>query len=153
MGFAGAHIRAKFVVNRVPRPLTRMRLARMRRVLKFIGEHAQIRYLVFGAPAKTEQKEYTMSRRCELSGKGVLTGNNVSHAKNRSRRRYLPNLQKVTLMSESLGRSFNFRIAASTLRTVDHRGGLDAYLAKAKDAELSPNALKVKKDIAAAAAA
>lgn len=93
-----------------------------------------------------------MSRRCELSGKGVLTGNHVSHAKNRTRRRYLPNLQKVTLLSEALGRSFSFRIAASTLRTVDHRGGLDAYLAKATDAELSSNAQKVKKDIAAAAA-
>lgn len=121
--------------------------------MKFIGERGWIRYLAHGAPAKTEQKEYIMARRCELSGKGVLTGNNVSHAKNRSRRRYLPNLQKATLMSEVLGRSFSFRIAASTLRTVDHRGGLDAYLTKAKDDELSPGALKVKKDIAAASAA
>ncbi|MEM7213596.1 MAG: 50S ribosomal protein L28 [Pseudomonadota bacterium] len=94
-----------------------------------------------------------MSRRCELSGKGVLTGNRVSHSNIKTRRRYLPNLQKVTLMSEALGRSFSFRVAASTLRTVDHRGGLDAYLAKAKDSELSSGALKVKKDIAAAASA
>ena len=93
-----------------------------------------------------------MSRRCELSGKGVLTGNNVSHSNIKSRRRYLPNLNPVSLESEALGRSFRFRIAASTLRTVDHRGGLDAYLAKAKDAELSPRALKVKKDIAKAQA-
>ena len=93
-----------------------------------------------------------MSGRCELSGKGVLTGNNVSHSNIKTRRRYLPNLNPVSLESETLGRSFRFRIAASTLRTVDHRGGLDAYLAKAKDAELSPRALKVKKDIAKAQA-
>ena len=88
-----------------------------------------------------------MSRRCELTGKGVMTGNNVSHAKNRTRRRFLPNLNDVTLASEALGRSFKFRIAASTLRTVDHRGGLDAFMAKTKDADLSVTALKVKKDI------
>ena len=88
-----------------------------------------------------------MSRVCELSGKGVMTGNNVSHAKNRTRRRFLPNLNDVTLASEVLGRSFKFRIAASTLRTVDHRGGLDAFMAKAKDTDLSATALKVKKDI------
>ena len=88
-----------------------------------------------------------MSRVCELSGKGVMTGNNVSHAKNRTRRRFLPNLNVVTLASEVLGRSFKFRIAASTLRTVDHRGGLDAFLAKSKDTDLSVTALKVKKDI------
>ena len=93
-----------------------------------------------------------MSRRCELSGKGVLTGNKVSHSNIKTRRRYLPNLQRVTLLSETLGRSFKFRIAASTLRTVDHRGGLDAYLLKARDTELSDAALKVKKEIAAAAA-
>ncbi len=88
-----------------------------------------------------------MSRVCELTGKGVMTGNNVSHAKNRTRRRFLPNLNDVTLASEVLGRSFKFRIAASTLRTVDHRGGLDAFMAKAKDSDLSATALKVKKDI------
>ena len=93
-----------------------------------------------------------MSRRCELSGKGVLTGNRVSHSNIKSRRRYLPNLNPVTLQSEALGRSFRFRISASALRTVDHRGGLDAYLAKASDAELSPRALKVKRDIAKAQA-
>jgi large subunit ribosomal protein L28 len=88
-----------------------------------------------------------MSRRCELSGKGVLTGNHVSHSNIKTRRRYLPNLNVATLQSETLGRSFRFRIAASTLRTVDHRGGLDAYLAKAADSGLSPKALKVKQDI------
>jgi len=94
-----------------------------------------------------------MSRRCELTGKSPMSGNNVSHAKNRTRRRFLPNLNDVTLISDALGRSFKFRISAAALRTVDHRGGLDAFLAKSKDAELSTAALKVKKDIAKAQAA
>jgi len=93
-----------------------------------------------------------MSRRCELTGKGPMTGNNVSHANNKTRRRFLPNLQDVTLQSDTLGRSFRFRISSAALRSVDHRGGLDAYLAKAKDDELSANALKVKKEIAKATA-
>ncbi len=94
-----------------------------------------------------------MSRRCELIGKGPMTGNNVSHAKNRTRRRFLPNLNDVTLQSETLGRGVKLRISAAALRTVDHRGGLDAFLAKAKDDELSDAALKVKKEIAKAQAA
>lgn len=94
-----------------------------------------------------------MSRRCELTGKSPMSGNNVSHAKNRSRRRFLPNLNDVTLASESLGRSFKFRISAAALRTIDHRGGFDAFMAKSKDAELSDAALKVKKEIAKAQAA
>lgn len=93
-----------------------------------------------------------MSRRCELTGKGVLTGNNVSHAQNKTRRRFLPNLNNVTLISDTLGQSFKFRVAASALRTVDHRGGLDAFLMKAKDDELSPSALKVKRSIVKAQA-
>jgi len=100
-----------------------------------------------------ETKEETMSRRCELTGKGPMTGNNVSHAKNRTRRRFLPNLNDVTLQSETLGRGVKLRISAAALRSVDHRGGLDAFLAKAKDEELSANALKVKKEIAKAQAA
>ena len=93
-----------------------------------------------------------MSRRCELTGKGPMSGNNVSHAKNRTRRRFLPNLNDVSLMSEALGRSFKMKISAAALRTVDHRGGLDAILAKAKEEELSTGALKIKKDIAKAQA-
>lgn len=89
-----------------------------------------------------------MSRACELTTKAVMTGNNVSHANNRTRRRFLPNLCQVSLMSETLGETFKMRISASALRTVEHRGGLDAFLAKAKDAELSKNALKIKKRIA-----
>ena len=94
-----------------------------------------------------------MSRKCELTGKGPMVGNNVSHAQNKTKRRFLPNLNDVTLASEVLGQSFKFRISASALRTVDHRGGLDGFMAKAKDAELSARALKVKKDIAKAQAA
>jgi len=93
-----------------------------------------------------------MSRVCELTGKGPMTGNNVSHAKNRTRRRFLPNLNDVTLQSETLGRGFKMRISAAAMRTVDHRGGLDAFLAKANDGELSANALKIKKEIAKAQA-
>lgn len=88
-----------------------------------------------------------MARRCELTGKGPMTGNNVSHAKNRTRRRFLPNLNDVTLQSETLSRGIKLRISAAALRSVDHRGGLDKFLAKAKDIELSGNALKVKKEI------
>lgn len=88
-----------------------------------------------------------MSRVCELTGKGPMTGNNVSHAKNRTRRRFLPNLNDVTLQSETLGRGIKMKISAAALRSVDHRGGLDGFLAKAKDDELSANALKVKKEI------
>ena len=88
-----------------------------------------------------------MSRRCELTGKGVMTGNNVSHAKNRTRRRFLPNLNNVSLVSEALGRSFKFKISASALRSVDRKGGLDSFLLKAKEDQLSTSALKVKKDL------
>ncbi|MEP2760827.1 MAG: 50S ribosomal protein L28 [Hyphomicrobiales bacterium] len=89
-----------------------------------------------------------MARRCELTGKAVLTGNNVSHAKNRSRRRFLPNLCDVSLTSETLGQQIKLRVSAAALRTVEHRGGLDAFLAKAKDEELSSEALRVKKLVA-----
>ena len=89
-----------------------------------------------------------MSRVCELTGKGPMTGNNVSHANNKTRRRFLPNLNDTTLQSEALGRAFKLRISAHALRSVDHRGGLDKFLAKAKDSDLSANALKIKKAIA-----
>ena len=91
-----------------------------------------------------------MSKKCELTGKIPLKGHNVSHANNKTRRRFLPNLNEVTLQSETLGRGVKLRISAAALRTVDHRGGLDAFLAKAKDNELSDNALKVKKEISKA---
>ena len=94
-----------------------------------------------------------MSRVCELSGKGPMSGNSVSHANNKTRRRFLPNLNDVTLISDVLGQSFKLRVSAAALRTVDHRGGLDAFLAKAKDDDLSVNALKIKREIAKVQAA
>ncbi|UJQ93827.1 50S ribosomal protein L28 [Mariluticola halotolerans] len=88
-----------------------------------------------------------MARRCELTGKGVMTGNNVSHALNRTRRRFLPNLCNVTLISDALSRPVKLKIAASTLRTVEHRGGLDAFLLKAKDDDLSDRARGIKQEV------
>jgi large subunit ribosomal protein L28 len=82
-----------------------------------------------------------------------MTGNNVSHALNRTRRRFLPNLLNVTLLSEALDRPVKLRITAYALRTVEHRGGLDAFLLKQADADLSPLALGIKKEIRAALAA
>ena len=88
-----------------------------------------------------------MSRRCDLTGKGPLTGHKVSHSNHKTKRRFLPNLCSVTLMSDALGRSVRLRISANALKTVDHRGGLDAFLAKAKDEELSQQALELKRQI------
>jgi len=89
-----------------------------------------------------------MSRVCELTGKGVMVGNNVSHAKNRTRRRFLPNLNNATLMSDSLGRAFRFRITPHALRSVEHNGGLDNFLLKAKADQLSLKAQRLRKEIA-----
>lgn len=88
-----------------------------------------------------------MARRCELTGKGVLTGNNVSHAHNKSRRRFLPNLCNVTLISEALGRSVRLKVSAHALRSVEHRGGLDAFVLAAKDSELSIKARRLKREL------
>ncbi|MXO91477.1 50S ribosomal protein L28 [Pontixanthobacter aquaemixtae] len=88
-----------------------------------------------------------MSRICELTGKGRLTGNNVSHANNRTKRVFLPNLQHVTLLSEKLDRGFKFRVSTHALRSVEHNGGLDNWLLKTKDEKLSKNALKVKREL------
>ena len=90
-----------------------------------------------------------MARRCELTGKGVMSGNNVSHANNKSRRRFLPNLKEVSLMSEALDRSVRLRITAYALRSVEHRGGLDAFLVKASEDELSPKAASLRKEVIA----
>jgi large subunit ribosomal protein L28 len=88
-----------------------------------------------------------MARRCELTGKAVMSGNNVSHANNKSRRRFLPNLCNVSLMSEALDRTFRLRISAAALRTVEHRGGLDAFLKKAREEDLSPKVQILRRDI------
>ena len=89
----------------------------------------------------------TMSRKCDLTGKAPLTGHKVSHSNRKTKRRFLPNLVNVTLRSDALDRAVRFRISANALKTVDHRGGLDAFLAKAKDVELSPKALKIKREV------
>jgi len=89
-----------------------------------------------------------MSRRCELTGKSAQVGHKVSHSNIKTKRRFLPNLINVTLISDSLGRTVRLRISANALRSVDHRGGLDAFLVKARDAELSPRALELKRQIA-----
>ena len=89
-----------------------------------------------------------MSRRCELTGKAVQSGNLVSHSNHKTRTRFLPNLVNVSLISDTLQRSVRLRIAAATLRSVEHRGGLDAFLLKAKDAELSINVVRLKREIA-----
>jgi large subunit ribosomal protein L28 len=89
-----------------------------------------------------------MARRCELSGKAVQTGNNVSHANNRTRRRFLPNLNQVTLISDALGERVRLRITPHALRTVERHGGLDNYLIKARDEDLSARARRLKREIA-----
>lgn len=88
-----------------------------------------------------------MSRRCELTGKAVLVGNLVSHSNHKTKCRFLPNLVKVTLQSEALGRGVRLRITAHALRSVEHRGGLDAFLGKAGEGELSIRARRLKKEI------
>ena len=88
-----------------------------------------------------------MSRRCELTGKSVLTGNKVSHSNRKTRTRFLPNLCQVTLISDALGRSVSLRIAAAALRSVEHRGGLDNFLLKSNDADLSADAVALKREI------
>lgn len=94
-----------------------------------------------------------MARRCSLTGKGVLTGNNVSHAHNKSRRRFLPNLQATSVLSESLGTMVRMRISMHALRSIEHKGGLDAFLLDAKAAQLSPELRRLKKRIEKAKAA
>jgi large subunit ribosomal protein L28 len=89
-----------------------------------------------------------MSRRCELTGKSAQVGHKVSHSNRKTKRRFLPNLVNVSMISDALGRSVRLRVSANALRTVDHRGGLDAFLIKAKDSQLSERALELKRQIA-----
>jgi len=89
-----------------------------------------------------------MSWRCELTGKGPMSGHKVSHSNIKTKRRFMPNLRNVTLTSDALQRKVRVRVSANALRTVDHRGGLDAFLLKAKDADLAPKMLQLKRQIA-----
>ena len=88
-----------------------------------------------------------MSRRCDLTGKSVLVGNKVSHSNRKTKRRFLPNLLNVTMISDTLGRSVRLRVSANAIKTVDHRGGLDAYLLNAKNEALAPKVRDLKKAI------
>jgi large subunit ribosomal protein L28 len=88
-----------------------------------------------------------MARRCAVTGKGVLTGNNVSHANNKTRRRYLPNLQDKTLLSDALGRLVRLRLSTNAIRSIEHAGGLDTFLLASKDALLSTAAKRLKRQI------
>ncbi len=88
-----------------------------------------------------------MARRCAVTGKGVQTGNNVSHANNKTRRRFLPNLQQTSLFSEALGRNISFRVSTNGLRTIEHKGGLDAYLIGARRATLDTEMRDLKKQV------
>jgi large subunit ribosomal protein L28 len=89
-----------------------------------------------------------MSRRCELTGKAVQSGNKVSHSNRKTRTRFLPNLVQVTLVSDALERAVRLRVSAAALRSVEHRGGLDDFVLKAKEAELSERATELKREIA-----
>ena len=88
-----------------------------------------------------------MSMKCQLTGKTYLSGNNVSQAKNRTKRRFLPNLQKISFISDKLGKSIQLKVAASSIRTVEKKGGLDEYLLKTSNTKLPMEALKIKKEI------
>ncbi len=93
-----------------------------------------------------------MSRRCQLTGKGVLTGNNVSHANNKTRRRFLPNLQEASLLSDALGFAVRLRLSTRAIRTVERRGGIDAFLAATPKRRLPPAAQALKRRVARTAA-
>ncbi len=94
-----------------------------------------------------------MARRCSVTGTGVLTGNNVSHANNKTRRRFLPNLQTTSLLSDALGRTVKLRLTARTIRSIEHNGGLDAYLLGTPDGKLTGEAVRIKRQIRKAASA
>lgn len=91
-----------------------------------------------------------MAKRCQITGKTVMSGNNVSHANNRTRRRFLPNLQVTTMQSDILGRSLKLRVSTSAIRTVEKHGGIDLFLIQAKNSELADEARAIKSEILAA---
>ncbi len=93
-----------------------------------------------------------MAKRCQLTGKSAMSGNNVSHANNRTRRRFLPNLQSTSMQSEILDRKVSLRVSTSAMRTVEKHGGLDAFLLQSRDAELAEEAQQLKRKIVAAQA-
>ena len=94
-----------------------------------------------------------MARRCDVTGKGVMAGNNVSHANNRNRRRFLPNVQRTSMLSDALGREVTLKVATSTIRTIEKNGGLDSYLLGTSDTKLTDEARRLKRQIRKASAA
>src|SRR5882757_3597951 len=110
--------------------------------------HPAIRATFPGRLGLPFQEEIEMSRICELTGKGRLVGNNVSHANNKTKRTFLPNLQNVTLMSDALGTSVKLRVSTHGLRSVEHVGGLDNWLVKTSNDKLSLRARRLKRDVA-----
>jgi large subunit ribosomal protein L28 len=96
---------------------------------------------------RSKFEDLAMSRKCDLTGKTALVGHKVSHSNRKTKRRFLPNLVNVTMQSDALARSVKLRISANALKTVDHRGGLDAFLVKAKESELSPKAREIKRQL------
>jgi large subunit ribosomal protein L28 len=112
---------------------------------------ASVRKASTGGSVSAEyfDKRFIMARRCELTGKSVQVGHRVSHANNKTKHRFLPNLKTVSLISDALQRTVRLRISVAALRSVEHRGGLDAFLVKANDEELSPRARTLRKDILA----
>jgi large subunit ribosomal protein L28 len=93
-----------------------------------------------------------MARRCSITGKGVLTGNNVSHANNKTRRRFLPNLQIISLLSDALGSAIRLRLSTNAIRTIEHNGGIDAFLTSTPDRDLPAEARRLKRRVEGAAA-
>lgn len=106
-----------------------------------------------GAERRAAARETVMTRRCDLMGTLPLSGQRKSHAENKTKRKFNPNLCNVTLMSDVLGKKVRLRVSARALKTVEHRGGLDAYLVKAKNEQLSADCLKLKREILKAQAA
>jgi large subunit ribosomal protein L28 len=98
-------------------------------------------------PCAGMTEDFAMSRRCELTLKGPMTGHKVSHSNIKTKRRFLPNLVNVTFLSDVLGRGVRLRVSANAVKSVDHRGGLDAYLIKARESELSQKAVLLKRAI------
>ena len=134
------------------RPAAAARCAR--RGLTFGGGHLTTPRIVGERPARFWRKrEPDMARRCALSGKGVMVGNNVSHANNKTKRRFLPNLHRHSVYSETLGESIRLRVSIHGLRTVEHRGGIDNFLLETRDADLSGDLRRLKRRIRAARAA
>src|SRR6266851_7560811 len=130
-----------------PRPFRALRVWLSARLQ--VGSPTRVQGTNGGARIRSsaETEFHSMSRRCDLTGKGPQTGHKVSHSNRKTKRRFLPNLCNVTMMSDALGRSVRLRVSANALKTVDRRGGLDAFLLKAKDDELAPRVLDLKRQI------